>query len=39
VGTYNIGAEAAGMYGLGIPADLDLFKSLPVLAKALAPCQ
>jgi len=39
IGIHNIGAEAAGMYGLGIPADLDLFKSLPVLQKALAPCQ
>lgn len=34
IGTYNIGAEAAGMYGLGIPADLDLFLSLPVSRKA-----
>jgi len=39
VGIHNIGAEAAGMYGLGIPADLDLFKTLPVLEKALAPCR
>jgi dTDP-glucose pyrophosphorylase len=39
IGIFNVGAEAAGMYGLGIPADLDLFKSLPVLAKALAPCR
>lgn len=39
VGIHNIGAEAAGMYGLGIPADLDLFKSLPVLHKALATCR
>lgn len=38
VGIFNIGAEAAGMYGLGIPADLELFKSLPALEKALAPC-
>lgn len=38
VGIYNIGAEAAGMYGLGIPADLDLFKSLPVCTKALEAC-
>jgi len=29
---YNIGAEAEGMYGLGTPADLDLFKGLPVSA-------
>lgn len=28
VGIYNIGAEAAGMYGLGTPADLQLFLSL-----------
>ncbi len=39
IGIHNIGAEAAGMYGLGIPADLDLFKSLPVVHKALAPCR
>jgi dTDP-glucose pyrophosphorylase len=31
----NIGREASGMYGLGIPADLDLFLSLPVLQRAL----
>lgn len=31
----NIGREADGMYGLGIPADLDLFMSLPVLQRAL----
>ena len=28
VGIYNIGAEAAGMYGLGTPADLQLFLGL-----------
>ncbi|OOV89097.1 glycosyltransferase family 2 protein [Pseudomonas sp. MF4836] len=27
---HSIGSEGAGMYGLGIPADLDLFLSLPV---------
>jgi NDP-sugar pyrophosphorylase family protein len=31
---YSIGSEANGMYGLGIPADLDLFLSLPVSLKA-----
>lgn len=31
---YSIGAEAQGMYGLGIPADLDLFLSLPVSRQA-----
>jgi dTDP-glucose pyrophosphorylase len=34
LGVFNVGKEAAGMYGLGIPADLDLFLSLPVSAKA-----
>lgn len=34
VGIYNIGEEAKGMYGLGIPADLNLFLSLPVHQKA-----
>ena len=35
VGIYNVGAEADGMYGLGIPSDLKLFMSLPVHRKAL----
>lgn len=30
IGIWNIGAEADGMYGLGTPADLDLFLSLPI---------
>jgi len=30
IGTFDIGAEGAGMYGLGIPEDLDLFLSLPL---------
>lgn len=30
VGIYNVGSEANGMYGLGTPADLDLFLRLPV---------
>lgn len=34
IGVYNIGREADGMYGLGIPSDLDLFKTLPVYQKA-----
>jgi NDP-sugar pyrophosphorylase family protein len=33
IGIYDIGREANGMYGLGTPADLDLFLSLPVSAK------
>lgn len=32
IGIYNIGAEADGMYGLGTPADLDLFLSLEISA-------
>lgn len=35
IGIYNIGSEANGMYGLGIPKDLDLFLSLPVSKKAV----
>jgi dTDP-glucose pyrophosphorylase len=31
---YSIGAEAQGMYGLGIPTDLDLFLSLPISRQA-----
>lgn len=38
IGVYNVGAEAAGMYGLGTPADLDLFLTLPAKNKAIAPC-
>ncbi|HET8686083.1 MAG TPA: glycosyltransferase family 2 protein [Methanosarcina sp.] len=30
VGIFNIGSEANGMYGLGIPADLDLFLQNPL---------
>lgn len=33
VGIYNIGIEGAGMHGLGIPADLDLFLKLPLSKK------
>ncbi|WP_153099510.1 glycosyltransferase family 2 protein [Paraburkholderia hayleyella] len=35
IGIHNIGQEAAGMYGLGIPEELDLFLSLPVCSRAL----
>lgn len=31
---YNIGKEADGMYGLGIPSDLKLFESLAISKKA-----
>ncbi|WLH90432.1 glycosyltransferase family 2 protein [Pseudomonas sp. FP453] len=33
---YNVGSEGAGMYGLGIPADLNLFLDLPVSRAACA---
>jgi NDP-sugar pyrophosphorylase family protein len=34
VGVFNIGKEAYGMYGLGIPSDLELFLSLDVSKRA-----
>ncbi|MEW6994799.1 glycosyltransferase family 2 protein [Colwelliaceae bacterium MEBiC 14330] len=34
IGVFNVGEEANGMYGLGIPSDLDLFLSLAVSQKA-----
>lgn len=34
IGIHNIGREADGMYGLGTPADLDLFLGLPICRKA-----
>jgi len=34
VGVFNVGKEGDGMYGLGIPADLDLFVGLSVHKKA-----
>ena len=30
IGAYNIGSERDGMYGLGIPADLDFFLTTPI---------
>lgn len=32
---YNVGQEADGMYGMGIPEDLKLFEELPVSRKAV----
>ncbi len=34
IGVHDIGAEGSGMYGLGIPADLDLFLALPLSTRA-----
>lgn len=39
IGVFNVGAEADGMYGLGVPQDLRLFQSLPVARKALERCR
>ncbi len=39
VGIYNVGSELDGMYGLGIPSDLELFEKHPVSAKAVASAQ
>jgi dTDP-glucose pyrophosphorylase len=36
IAIYNVGSEGAGMYGLGIPSDLDLFLANPVSLKAVA---
>jgi dTDP-glucose pyrophosphorylase len=36
IGVHNIGAEADGMYGLGTPADLELFLRLPISRKIAA---
>jgi dTDP-glucose pyrophosphorylase len=35
IGVHDIGAEGSGMYGLGIPADLDAFLALPLSHKAV----
>jgi len=34
IGVYDIGSEGDGMYGLGIPADLDAFLALPLSRRA-----
>ncbi len=34
IGIYNIGSDGAGMYGLGIPSDLDMFLSLAISTQA-----
>ena len=36
IGVFNIGSEANGMYGLGTPADLELFLKNPIATKATA---
>jgi NDP-sugar pyrophosphorylase family protein len=34
VGVHNVGREAAGMYGLGTPADLEKFLAMPISRRA-----
>ena len=36
VAIYNVGHEGAGMYGLGIPSDLEQFLADPVSLRAVA---
>lgn len=36
IGVFNVGKEAAGMYGLGVPSDLEFFLNLPIMGKAVA---
>jgi dTDP-glucose pyrophosphorylase len=36
IGIENIGTEGSGMYGLGIPEDLEAFYRLPVCERAIA---
>ena len=36
VAIYNVGREGAGMYGLGIPSDLDKFLADPISLRAVA---
>jgi dTDP-glucose pyrophosphorylase len=37
IAVYNVGRVLDGMYGLGVPADLQTFEELPVSAKVLKP--
>jgi dTDP-glucose pyrophosphorylase len=36
IGIHNIGSEANGMYGLGVPSDLALFRSRPIADRVAA---
>jgi len=36
IGIYNIGEEANGMYGLGIPSDLEFFLNTSIVSKAIS---
>jgi dTDP-glucose pyrophosphorylase len=36
IAIHNVGSEGAGMYGLGIPSDLDVFLAAPVSLRAVS---
>jgi dTDP-glucose pyrophosphorylase len=38
IGVFNIGTEHAGMHGLGIPGDLEMFLANPISRSAVAAC-
>ena len=39
IGVFNIGSEGKGMYGLGIPSDLNYFLENPISQQAIASCK
>ena len=39
LGVFNVGAEDAGMYGLGVPSDLDRFLQNPLSKRAAGSCE
>ena len=39
IGVFNIGSEGKGMYGLGIPSDLNYFLENPISQQVIASCK
>jgi dTDP-glucose pyrophosphorylase len=39
IGVFNIGSEGRGMYGLGIPSDLNFFLENPISQQVIASCK
>lgn len=39
IGVFNIGSEGKGMYGLGIPTDLNYFLENPISERVIASCK
>ena len=39
IGVFNIGSEGKGMYGLGIPNDLNYFLENPISHRVIASCK